>query len=138
MKGYLYLEDIITLAKNYHEKNGKWPNRGLGDNIPGINMSWTSINSALVNGYRGLPSGKSLSELLITIDLKPEKPDLAEEQIIKWAKAHFKKQEKWPTTKSGKINGTDEDWAAINQALREGYRGLKGGSTLSKLLQKHK
>ena len=41
---------------------------------------------------------------------------------------------KWPTKNVGQIEGTDETWARINDALYMGLRGLPSGSSLAKLL----
>ena len=60
------------------------------------------------------------------------------EQIISWAKAHKKKHKKLPSVHSGKVDGVDEQWVAINNNLSGGYRGLKGKSSLAKLFKKHK
>lgn len=59
---------------------------------------------------------------------------LDENQIFEWAKEFQFKNKKFPTRASGKIPGTTEDWNTIDAALRYGYRGLEGGSSLSMLL----
>jgi hypothetical protein len=41
-------------------------------------------------------------------------------------------------TKEGIIDGTNEVWANMNEALQRGYRGLKAKTSLAKLFKKHK
>jgi hypothetical protein len=64
---------------------------------------------------------------------------LTEEQILKWADAHREATGRWPMTTSGRLIGIDgESWSAINQAMREGRRGLSGSTTLHRLLGQHR
>ena len=63
---------------------------------------------------------------------------LTEEQIIAWADAHRATQGKWPTQYSGTIPESGDSWRAVNAALRAGVRGLAGGTTLPRLLEKHR
>jgi len=60
---------------------------------------------------------------------------LTEEQILAWADAHNELSGEWPTISSGAINNVPgEIWANVDAALREGKRGLIGGSSLPRLL----
>ena len=68
-------------------------------------------------------------------------PPLTEEQILAWADAYFAARGRWPTERGpGQvIPGTGgERWSAIEQALRKGHRGLRGGSSLHRLLARHR
>jgi DNA-binding CsgD family transcriptional regulator len=66
--------------------------------------------------------------------MPPAKP-LTIEQIIAWAEDHHQRTGKWPTQTSGPVLAAPgETWAAINQALRSGLRGLPR-SSLSKVLR---
>ena len=45
----------------------------------------------------------------------------------------------WPTLTSGTIAGTEkETWSMVDAALRQGQRGLPGGSSLAQLLEEHR
>jgi hypothetical protein len=94
----------------------------------------------LVDGYRGLPGGSSLSLLLdghFPIRSR-HPPPLKIGQILRWARAFHREHGKWPTVKSPGLAGDSGiTWGAVHQALLQGYRGLPGGSSLSKLLRKH-
>src|SRR5262249_44052115 len=63
------------------------------------------------------------------------KPALTLEKVMDWIDAHRERTGRWPTMKSGPIDGTDgEKWANIDAALKTGGRGLEGGSSLARLL----
>ena len=94
----------------------------------------------LTDGYRGLPGGSSLSLLLdghFPVRTR-HPPPLRIGEILRWARAYHRKYGKWPTVRSpGFADDSGVTWAAVHLALRCGYRGLPGGSSLSKLLRKH-
>ena len=67
------------------------------------------------------------------------KTPLAIGQILAWADAHRRATGRWPNQSSGPLaKAPSENWAAINDALKQGYRGLPGGSSLARLLAKHR
>ena len=64
----------------------------------------------------------------------PRKEPLAIEQILGWADEYHRRTGSWPTMKLARVARAGETWQAINAALREGLRGLPGGSSLARLL----
>ena len=133
---------IVKAAKVYHKKHGKWPSLSSVDAARGFDfkVSWRSINSALRGGFRGLPGGSSLHQLLVDHGLIDEVTNLTEVQIVKAAKAHHKKHGKYPSSISGDASGFfgfKATWMSIHSALKGGCRGLPGGSSLSLLKKKH-
>jgi len=61
------------------------------------------------------------------------------EEILSWVDAHRRRTGKWPTYESGPIlEAPGVTWAAVNAALREGAQGLRGKTTLAKLLSQHR
>jgi hypothetical protein len=67
------------------------------------------------------------------------KPPLTVPQILKWADAHKAKTGTWPSSRSGAVlSAPGETWGGIDQALRNGHRGLSGGCTLAELLAEHR
>jgi hypothetical protein len=55
--------------------------------------------------------------------------------LLAWADAHCKRTGCWPNLNSGRVSGTlDESWRRVDSALRIGLRGLRGGSSLARLL----
>src|SRR5207248_2483381 len=52
-----------------------------------------------------------------------------------WARAHQHRHGRWPDKFSGPIPESPGDtWKKVNHALRDGRRGLNGGSSLARLL----
>jgi hypothetical protein len=59
-------------------------------------------------------------------------------QILVWAAAHLQRSGRRPTGHSGTIpEAPGETWGAIDNALTNGYRGLRGGVSLVELLNRH-
>jgi hypothetical protein len=55
--------------------------------------------------------------------------------ILAWSAAYHRDTGKWPTNPSGGIAAARfETWAGVDAALRQGLRGLPGGSYLARLL----
>ena len=48
------------------------------------------------------------------------------------------KHGRWPSSSSGSIDGSNDTWNAVDNALRRGIRGLPGNSSLPKLLGRQK
>jgi hypothetical protein len=71
---------------------------------------------------------------------RPQGPLLTVEQILAWADAHYEVNGTWPRyRRSGPIvHAPEESWVNVDAALREGYRGLPGGSSLPRLLAVHR
>jgi len=64
---------------------------------------------------------------------------LSERIILRWAEAFNERVGYWPTRHSAFTDlSRREKWAIIDQALREGLRGLPGKSSLAKLLKEHR
>ncbi len=60
------------------------------------------------------------------------------EEILAWADAHRAAHRTLPTREAGEIPQSGDTWSAINRCLQYGFRGLPGGSTLIRLLKKHR
>ncbi len=141
-KPQLTEELILTWADAHHRCTGAWPSCDSGP-IPGVPAtSWKDVDFALEKGYRGLPGGSSLPRLLARergVRNRGELARLTVKQILAWADAHHERTGKWPTCESGPVlDVPGENWRAINLALYNGSRRLPGGSSLAKLLGKHR
>jgi hypothetical protein len=67
------------------------------------------------------------------------KPPLTEAQILAWADAHYERTGRWPAARSGPIPEVPgEVWTNIESALYDGHRGLPGGDSLARLLNRHR
>jgi hypothetical protein len=59
---------------------------------------------------------------------------LTVEQILAWADQHHARTGRWPNPASGRVRAIEgPKWNALDMALRQGSRGLPGGSSLAKL-----
>jgi hypothetical protein len=96
----------------------------------------------LYDGLRGFPGGSSLPRLLARhrgtrnpMGLRP----LQVQQILAWADDHHRTTGRWPTRKAGPVAAAPgERWLTTDPALRAGGRGLRGGSSLARLLARHR
>ncbi|MFQ5462431.1 MAG: hypothetical protein ACE5E5_07360 [Phycisphaerae bacterium] len=138
----LTLKRILQWADQYHEQHGSWPGAPSG-NIPGSDGDyWSTVDRHLKEGGRGLPGGDSLTELLVRRrgHINPaNRPRLTIKQVLRWADRHHRRTGHWPKNSSGAVVGAPgETWAAIDQCLRQGLRGLPAGSSLNRRLIKHR
>ena len=135
----LSAKEILKWADAHFERTGKWPRAasGLIPEAPG--ETWQRVHSALVAGRRGLPGGETLAHFVATrrrLRTKVTLPKLTERQILAWAKSFHRRHGYWPTRKAGLIpKSQGETWSAIENGLKHGGRGLRGGTTLSRLIR---
>jgi len=134
----LTIDQILRMADLYLGATGRWPKCTDGA-IPGFpGETWKAVDSALRHGARGLPGGSSLAELLCArrgTRNRRNLPSLTEAAILAWALAHEKRTGQRPRQKSGAVvDAPGETWSALDMALRQGHRGLPGGSSLARLL----
>ena len=133
-------EQILRWADDYFAAHGKWPKAESGI-IPGTRETWNGIRKALRAGNRGLSGGSTLAQLLAKrrgVRNIHGLPRLPERKIMTWARAHFAAVGCWPAVQSGPIPQSPGDtWLSVDKALRNGSRGLPGGSSLYQLLKAH-
>jgi hypothetical protein len=129
---------ILAWADAWHTRTGDWPGPTLRDIPEAPGEKWNCIDMALRDGGRGLPGGDSLARLLARkrgVRNIQDLPPLTEEEILAWAEAHHERTGSWPTYYLRAVaDAPQESWPAINSALRDGGRGLPGGSSLAQLL----
>ena len=66
-------------------------------------------------------------------------PKLTNKQILKWVDAYYRREKAWPGRFSGPIpRSGGEKWESINHALKTGRRGVRGGWSLSRFLNKYR
>src|SRR5262249_822458 len=138
----LAVEQILAWADARHARTGAWPTQSSGVVVEEPGETWRGITRALTIGSRGLPGGSSLAALLTQHRGKRNHhklPDLTIGQILVWADAYHTRTGAWPKVKSGAVaDAPGETWNGIEHALRNGNRGLPGGSTLAELLYSHR
>lgn len=136
------LKQILAWADAHRRRTGKWPPVTSGPIPEAPGETWAAVGTALRNGQRGMPGGSSLPELLSKhrrVRNRMALPRHTIKRILEWADAHRKRTGVWPTAYSGPVRGAPgETWNGIDIALKAGTRGLKGGSSLAKLLMKYR
>jgi hypothetical protein len=135
-------DNILAWADASHERRGRWPSCNSGS-IPGTGgETWKAIHEALTAGYRGLPGGSSLARLLAERRgkrLSRDLPPLTVAGNLAWADRHKAETGSWPNGNSGAVPGAaGETWKAVGRALECGGRGLPGGDSLRKLLERER
>src|SRR5262249_54545730 len=133
----LSTSQILAWADQHFARTGEWPTAHSGA-VTDSDETWQGISDALQRGNRGLPGGSALPKLLEAERGRPHarhRPPLTTKQILKWADDHYDRTGHWPNATSGKVLADEiESWAAINQALIDGLRSLKAGTSLPNLL----
>lgn len=135
-----HVQKILRWADTHRARHARWPTRNSGpiDDAPG--ESWNAVALALARGTRGLPGGSSLARLLEErrgVRNAGNLPKFSAARILSWADAHYRRTGIWPNHTSGPISEMPgETWIAVDRALRKGLRGLRGGSSLPRLLEK--
>jgi hypothetical protein len=134
----LTIQGILAWADAHHRRKGKWPNSQTGPIDASPKETWLAVDSALRQGSRGLVGGSSLARLLAKrrgVQNRLALPPLTIERILAWADAHQARTGRWPTARGGPVESVPgEAWGKINAALKQGHRGLLGGSSLARLL----
>jgi hypothetical protein len=139
----LTAEQILAWADAHKARTGAWPRKTSGPVKGGyLGDNWLKIDNALNFGLRGLDGGSPLVRLLVEargVRSPRYLPELSEEIILAWADRHCERTGGWPTNESGPVPGEPgEDWHNIDAALRQGFRGLPGGSSLARLLHEYR
>jgi len=137
----LSLRQVLRWADAVHKRAGRWPTITSGpvEEMPG--ETWSSINTALLFGRRGLPKS-TLAQLLATrrgLRHRLLLPRLTKQQILRWSDEYHDRMGHWPNRRSGTVDpATGETWATISDALYAGSRGLPGRTSLAALLAEHR
>ncbi|HVA50494.1 MAG TPA: hypothetical protein VNH11_29370 [Pirellulales bacterium] len=133
---------ILTWADAYRRRTGRWPTPRSGPIPEAPGETWSAVHAALEAGIRGLRGGSSLPKLLAKHRGAPYQavgPRLTEAMILAWADDHYRRTGLWPQTHSGRVAAAPHTrWSAVSKGLREGRRGLPGGSSLAQLLKQRR
>jgi hypothetical protein len=141
-KRSLDIATILAWADSHHAATGRWPSSKSGPVAGEPDEKWDNIARALAAGFRGLPGGTTLRHLLAEHrgpgTANPVQ-ELTLQQILDWADAYHQVTGNWPAPSSGPIAGTWRlSWSSIDRFLRDGERGLKGGTSLTHLLRERR
>jgi hypothetical protein len=133
-------EQILAWADAFHDRHGKWPNSDSGAIAGAPGETWGAVETALVDGLRGLDGGSSLARFLARhpgVRNLRQLPRLSYRKIVAWADAFHRRTGKWPTSHTGPVDeAPGETWSGIRNAMKTGHRGLpRPGVSLGRLLQ---
>ena len=134
----LTLKNVLEWADAHHARTGKWPLHNSGVVPECRAITWGTINRRLRQGRLGQPKGTTLSKWLRGArgSWDGGKPMLTRQLVIRWAEQHYAKFGRWPITTSGPVlMHPDENWAAIDVALRNARRGVREPTSLSRILK---
>ena len=138
----LHVAEILAWADEQRKRTGKFPTCDDGTVLANPLENWHNIDNSLREGRRGLPGKWSLPQLLAEFRgyrNRQQLPKYTVSKILQWADAHKRTTGRWPKLRSGPIHDAPgETWSAVEVALIMGARGLPGGSSLAKLLVKHR
>ncbi len=138
----LRITEILTWVDAYHSRHGTWPKHTSGPIPESPLESWFKVNRALQRGVRGLEPGSSLAQLLAAhrgVKKGGNRPELRQQEILKWADAFHSRTSRWPIRRAGPIpEAPGEHWSKVDFALKVGTRGLPGGSSLAQFLFRHR
>jgi hypothetical protein len=133
----LSVRRILRWADGYQAAHKRWPEPTSGKIPESGGETWRTVADALMEGKRGLKK-TTLPSLLAKHRGRRNHMDLSTfdvNTVLRWADQYFARHQRWPTVKSGAIPGArGETWAKVSTALACGLRGLRGGSSLAKLL----
>ncbi|MGO8753159.1 MAG: hypothetical protein ACLQNE_45025 [Thermoguttaceae bacterium] len=139
----LTVEQILAWADAFHSQTGQWPGHLSGPIPEAPGETWAAVVNALKRASRGLPMGLTLGKILaMERDVRNRSRAiqcrLSHKRIVAWAIAHYERTGKWPTGNFGPIpECPGETWSAVQAALQHGGRGLRGGSSIARLLASH-
>jgi hypothetical protein len=135
----LTIDLILSWADAWHARTGRWPAVASGVIPESRGMTWKAVDAVLRRASHGLPAGSSLARLLVEhrgMRSRINRPRLTEAIVLTWADRHRQRTGDWPCMASGPVaDAAGETWHALDMALRAGYRGLPGGSSVSRLLK---
>jgi hypothetical protein len=134
----LSTEQVLAWADHHFEVTGQWPRIFSGPVKANPSENWRKIDNAFRYGLRGLPANTSLAKFLDEQRGKRNPsnlPLLTWRAILEWADAHKGRTGRWPDCDAGSVvEAPAETWTGIDQALRQGLRGLPDGDTLARFL----
>ena len=132
------IADILGWCDSFFGQHARWPKSTDGA-IPGTPYTWLTVDSKLRAGWTRCRRRSSLPRLLHEkrgYRHRHMLPPLTREKILRFAKQHYRREGRWPTSTSGEIPGSDETWAGINAALSQGQRGFPRGDSLPRFLNR--
>lgn len=136
-------EQIIAAGRKFFELHLRLPSQNSREEVPGMpGETWSALNGAGREGYRGLAKGQSLAKLFVDlrVELKlaerGKNVELTDSLLITGALQHFDEYGCWPTaTSTTEIAGAGGmRWASVFKASYVGLRGFDAERTIHSLI----
>ncbi|MBI1373231.1 MAG: hypothetical protein GC159_10910 [Phycisphaera sp.] len=140
---YTTVDRVLKWAESHHVRTGRWPAERSGRvrDARG-DITWHQINLALWQGRTDAPEGTLLRDVLAEhfgVRATHQRQPLSEAKLLRWADRYRRNTGGWPKVTSGIVFESPGDtWSNLDDALRQGSRGLAGGDSLSKLLARRR
>ena len=119
----------------HFERTGKWPGVSSGQ-IGELGIQAKTLNTRLAEGKAGLPGGSSLAQEVahvkaaLGIETVPVQ-DLTVVAVHHAITVYHRAHGEWPRAGSG-LSELGITFHTLNKYLKQGGRGLQGGSSLAK------
>ena len=135
-------DEILKWADAFHARHRRWP-RKVDPRVAGMKWSWTAINHMIRRNGCGIEGVHTLAQLLARMRGKRNVKQLAPlsmAEILRWADLFYFRTGRWPVRHDGPVmpradETWHETWDTVDSALRVGRRGVRGGSSLARLLK---
>src|SRR5262249_20328323 len=138
----LTVAQVLAWADAHHARAGWCPPQASGPGAEAPGETGTRLDTARGDGAGGLRGGDALARLLARAAgarNRASAPVLTAREILAWADAHRRRTGRWPSAGSGPVlDAPGETWGNINRALAGGHRGLPGGDSLARLLDRRR
>ena len=123
-------QKVVGAVIAYHRETGCYPSSISGDASKwfGFQITWVSVNHALLYGYLGLPPGGSLARIKKDLGVKVESNFLSKKDIETAIRKYLQTKGRLPSEKSGGATewfGFQITWQGISRCL-----GRKGETSL--------
>lgn len=114
------IEQLREAVDQHRQANGgRFPtHQGHCDHL---GLAWSTVDTALREGYRGLPGGSTLRKWIDeTYPAERYAPPYTSANIRAWVVAHREAHEgSFPTVESGPIAGVNRTWMDVNDSMRK-------------------
>jgi hypothetical protein len=134
-----HTEESRRKMSRTHKRRGTRP--------PRAGPAWTPAEDALLGTMPDAEVADRTGRTVMAVRVRRSllgvylrSPDrLTLDQVLARAESHFGRTGRWPSNGSGAVSeGRHLTWGGIDQALRGGFRGLPGGSSLAKLVEEYR
>jgi hypothetical protein len=136
------IKEIITWGNAHYVRHGAWPTKRSGAIPDSGGLTWLIVSESLRQRKRIPEDCRKLEGLFARrrLNRAVRRPaDLTIAQILNWADDHFAAKGRWPSARSRGLHGPHNlprlSWRIIDDALRQGLRGLPGGQSLDQVLE---